>query len=168
MTRMRALYDPVTAGLAGVSAFGSILGGASASNQAMDRGQYEKDFYEYQARQEQIALARDLDAQQRESTAVLSRSRAVSASQGIGDEDYLSSIAQGYARERTTLIQDSEAKQRMLREKGSMAYKTGVNEGNSAFMSGIFRSLPSFGTLYKEGTKGGSSGGGINGSGWTF
>lgn len=150
---MRALYDPVTAAFAGTSAFGSILGGASQSNQAMDKGQYERDFYEYQVRQEQIGLARDLDAQQRESSAILSRSRAISASQGLGDEDYLSSIAQGYARERTTLIQDSEARQRMLREKGAMALKTGINEGNSAFLKGIFNSLPSFGTLYKEATK---------------
>ena len=71
----------------------------------------------------------------------------------MGDEDYLSSLAQGFARERTTLIQDSEAKQRMLREKGSMAFKSGVNEGNSAFMRGIVSSLPSFGTLYKEATR---------------
>lgn len=153
MTRMRALYDPFTAIMAGVSAFGSIAGGASSSNQLQDKGQYERDFYEFQARQEAIALARDLDAQKRESSAILSRSRAVSASQGMGDEDYLSSLAQGFARERTTLIQDSEAKQRMLREKGSMAFKSGVNEGNSAFMKGIFNSLPSFGTLYKEATK---------------
>lgn len=150
---MRALYDPMTAALSGVSAFGSILGGASASNQSVDRGQYERDFYEYQVRQEQIGLSRDLDAQQRESSNILSRSRAVSASQGIGDEDYLASIAGGFARERTTLIQDSEARQRMLREKGSRAFKSGVEEGNSAFLKGIFNSLPSFGTLYKEATK---------------
>jgi len=153
MTRMRALYDPFTAIMAGVSAFGSIAGGVSQSNQAMDKGLYERDFYEYQVRQEQIGLSRDLDAQQRESSAILSRSRAVSASQGIGDEDYMASIAGGFARERTTLIQDSEARQRMLREKGQRSWKTGVEEGNNAMMSGIMKSLPSFGTLYKEATK---------------
>lgn len=153
MTRMRALYDPMTAGLAGLSAVGSIAGGVSQSNQLQDKGQYERDFYEFQARQEAIALERDLTSQTRESSAILSRSRAISASQGMGDEDYLSSLAQGFARERTTLIQDSDAKQRMLREKGSMAFRTGVNEGNSAFLKGIFNSLPSFGTLYKEATK---------------
>jgi hypothetical protein len=150
---MRALYDPFTAIMAGVSAVGSIAGGVSSSNQSMDKGQYERDFYEFQARQEAIALARDLDAHQRESSAILSRSRAVSASQGMGDEDYLSAIASGYARERTTLIQDSDTKQRMLREKGAMAFKTNVNEANSAMMKGIMNALPSFGTLYKEGTK---------------
>lgn len=150
---MRALYDLFIAALSGMSAVGSIAGGISQAGQAQDKGQYERDFYEFQARQEAIALQRDLDAQTRESGAVLSRSRAVSASQGGGDNDYLSYLAQGYARERTTLIQDSETKQRMLREKGRMAYKTGQNDANSALMSGIFKSLPSFGSLYTEATK---------------
>lgn len=150
---MRALYDPFTAIMAGVSAVGSIAGGVSQSNQLQDKGQYERDFYEFQARQEAIALSRDLDAQTRESGAILSRSRAISASQGMGDEDYLSSLAQGFARERTTLIQDSEAKQRMLREKGAMAFKTNINDANSAMMKGIMGAIPGGTTLYKEATK---------------
>lgn len=150
---MRALYDPFTVAMAGLSAVGSIAGGVSQSNQLQDKGQYERDFFEFQARQEAIALSRDLDAQTRESGAILSRSRAISASQGMGDEDYLSSLAQGFARERTTLIQDSEAKQRMLREKGAMAFKTNINEANSAMMKGIMGAIPGGTTLYKEATK---------------
>lgn len=150
---MRALYDPFTAIMAGVSAIGSIAGGVSQSNQLQDKGQYERDFYEFQARQEAIALERDLTSQKRESSAILSRSRAVSASQGMGDEDYLSSLAQGFARERTTLIQDSEAKQRTLREKGAMAFKTNINEANSAMMKGIMGAIPGATTLYKEAKK---------------
>lgn len=151
---MLVRYDPLTAIMAGVSAFGSIAGGAQASNQAYDQGTYGRDFYNYQAEQEKIGLNRDLDAATRERTATISRSRAIMASQGGGmDGDYVASRESLFALNELSLIQDSEARQSVLRTKAGFSYKAGQQAGDAAMMKGIMGAIPGASTLYKEAKK---------------
>jgi hypothetical protein len=165
---MLVRYDPATAGVAGLSAVGSVAGGVMQGNQAMaqgawaqDQGIFERDYYNFQVTQEQIGLQRDKDAMQRERTATLSRSRAVMAAQGGGmDSDYLASTAGQFAAGEQNLIQDSEARQMALRTKGQRAQAAGrfavsqaEQQANNAFVKGVTGAIPGFGTLYKEATK---------------
>jgi hypothetical protein len=148
---MLVRYDPFTAVLAGVSAVGSIAGGAMASNQAFDEGVYNRDFFNYQGTQEQIGLNRDLDAQQRERTATISRTRAIFAAQGGGSEpDYVASREGLFDAQRLSLIQDSEARQMVLRTKAGFAMKAGQQAADSAMIKGITGAIPGATSLYKE------------------
>ena len=148
---MLVRYDPFTAVLAGVSAVGSIAGGAMASNQAFDEGVYNRDFLNYQAEQEKIGLNRDLDAQQRERTATISRTRAIFAAQGGGSEpDYVASREGLFDAQRLSLIQDSEARQMVLRTKAGFAMKAGQQAADSAMIKGITGAIPGMSSLYKE------------------
>tara|TARA_R110002126_G_scaffold134275_1_gene278429 strand:+ start:137 stop:595 length:459 start_codon:yes stop_codon:yes gene_type:complete len=148
---MLVRYDPFTAVLAGVSAVGSIAGGMMASNQAFDEGVYNRDFFNYQGTQEQIGLNRDLDAQQRERTATISRTRAIFAAQGGGSEpDYVASREGLFDAQRLSLIQDSEARQMVLRTKAGFAMKAGQQAADSAMIKGITGAIPGVSSLYKE------------------
>ena len=151
---MLVRYDPFTAVMAGVSAVGSIAGGIMSSNQAFDEGVYNRDFLNYQAEQEKIGLNRDLDAQQRERTATISRTRAIFAAQGGGSEpDYVASREGLFDAQRLSLIQDSEARQMVLRTKAGFAMKAGQQAADSAMIKGITGAIPGMSSLYKEGTK---------------
>ena len=151
---MLVRYDPFTAVLAGVSAVGSIAGGMMASNQAFDEGVYNRDFFNYQGTQEQIGLNRDLDAQQRERTATISRTRAIFAAQGGGSEpDYVASREGLFDAQRLSLIQDSEARQMVLRTKAGFAMKAGQQAADSAMIKGITGAIPGMSSLYKEASK---------------
>ena len=151
---MLVRYDPFTAVLAGVSAVGSIAGGIMASNQAFDEGVYNRDFFNYQGTQEQIGLNRDLDAQQRERTATISRTRAIFAAQGGGSEpDYVASREGLFDAQRLSLIQDSEARQMVLRTKAGFAMKAGQQAADSAMIKGITGAIPGMSSLYKEASK---------------
>tara|TARA_R110000822_G_C15228110_1_gene485047 strand:+ start:217 stop:675 length:459 start_codon:yes stop_codon:yes gene_type:complete len=148
---MLVRYDPFTAVLAGVSAVGSIAGGMMASNQAFDEGVYNRDFFNYQGTQEQIGLNRDLDAQQRERTATISRTRAIFAAQGGGSEpDYVASREGLFDAQRLSLIQDSEARQMVLRTKAGFAMKAGQQAADSAMIKGITGAIPGVASIYKE------------------
>lgn len=147
-------HDPITAVLAGVSAVGSIAGGVMGAGQAQDKGTYERDFFNFQAEQEKIGLNRDLDAQTRERTATISRSRAIMAAQGGGSEpDYLASREGLFAAERLSLIQDSEARQSVLRTKAGFAMKAGQQAADTALMKGIMGAIPGMNSLYGEADK---------------
>lgn len=149
---MRVLYDPVTAIVAGVSAIGSIAGGISAAGQATDRGTYERDYHNFQAEQEKVALQRDRDAAERERSQTISRSRAILAAQGGGTESDVIASQEGlFAANEFTLIQDSQARQSMLRTKAGMAEKAGQQAAESAMIKGVTGAIPGLGTLYKEG-----------------
>ena len=151
---MLVRYDPFTAVMAGVSAVGSIAGGMMASNQAFDEGVYNRDFFNYQGTQEQIGLNRDLDAQQRERTATISRTRAIFAAQGGGSEpDYVASREGLFDAQRLSLIQDSEARQMVLRTKAGFAMKAGQQAADSAMIKGITGAIPGMSSLYKEASK---------------
>lgn len=151
---MLVRYDPFTAIMAGVSAVGSLAGGAMGSSQAADQGAYNRDFYNYQAEQEKIALNRDLDAATRERTATISRTRAVMAAQGGGmDGDYIASRQGLFEANELSLIHDSEARQMVLRTKAGYAMKAGQQAADQAMMKGITGAIPGFSTLYKEATK---------------
>lgn len=137
--------------MAGVSAVGSIAGGMMQSNQAFDEGVYNRDFLNYQAEQEKIGLNRDLDAQQRERTATISRTRAIFAAQGGGSEpDYVASREGLFDAQRLSLIQDSEARQMVLRTKAGFAMKAGQQAADSAMIKGITGAIPGMSSLYKE------------------
>ncbi len=151
---MHVRYDPVTAIFAGVSAVGSIAGGLTGSSQASDEGRYNRDFYNYQAEQEKIALNRDLDAQQRERTATISRTRAIMAAQGGDmDGDFIASREGMFEAQRLSLIQDSEARQRVLRTKAGFAMKAGQQAADSALIRGFTGAIPGFTSLYGEARK---------------
>lgn len=148
---MLVRYDPFTAVMAGVSAVGSIAGGMMASNQAFDEGVYNRDFLNYQGTQEQIGLNRDLDAQQRERTATISRTRAIFAAQGGGSEpDYVASREGLFDAQRLSLIQDSEARQMVLRTKAGFAMKAGQQAADSAMIKGITGAIPGMSSLYGQ------------------
>lgn len=147
-------HDPITAVMAGVSAVGSIAGGVMGAGQARDEGTYNRDFFNFQAEQEKIGLNRDLDAQTRERTATISRSRAIMASQGGGSEpDYLASTEGLFAAQRLSLIQDSEARQSVLRTKAGFAMKAGQQAADAALLKGITGAIPGMNSLYGEAGK---------------
>lgn len=141
----------MTAVFAGLSAVGSIAGGAMQSNQAYDQGIYNRDFFNFQAEQEKIALNRDLDAATRERNATLSRSRAVMAGQGGGmDTDYLAATSGLFAANEFSLITDSEARQSVLRTKAGMSMKAGQQAADQAFIKGIVGAIPGGASLFKQ------------------
>ena len=147
-------YGPMAAVFAGVQAVSSIAGGLMQSNQAYDEGVYNRDFYNYQAEQEKIALNRDLDAQQRERTATISRTRAIMAAQGGGmDGDFIASREGLFETQRLSLIQDSEARQSVLRTKAGFAMKAGQQAADAAVIKGFTNAIPGMTSLYGEVTK---------------
>lgn len=124
------------------------------AGQSQDRGVYERDFYNFQAEQEKIGLNRDLDAQQRERSATISRTRAVLAAQGGGSEpDYVASREGLFEAQRLSLIQDSEARQSVLRTKAGMAMKAGQQAADNAILKGFIGALPGGNTLFGEAGK---------------
>lgn len=170
---MKARYDPFTAVAAGVSAVGSIAGGFMQADQARgqgsryaqmqrEQGAFDRDFFNFQAVQEEIGLSRDLDAARTESQVTMSRSRAIMAGQGGGvDTDILAKDAQGFARQEVSLIQDSEARRMALKTKAGRAEAAALqsasytlmqsdNAASNAVFKGFAGSLPGFTSLYKE------------------
>jgi hypothetical protein len=144
-------YGPMAAVFAGVQAVGSIAGGMMGSNQAYDEGIYNRDFYNYQAEQEKIGLNRDLDAQTRERTATISRTRAIMAAQGGGmDGDFIASREGLFETQRLSLIQDSEARQSVLRTKAGFAMKAGQQAADAALIKGFTGAIPGMTSLYGE------------------
>jgi hypothetical protein len=147
-------YGPMAAVFAGVQAVSSIAGGLMQSNQAYDEGVYNRDFYNYQAEQEKIGLNRDLDAQTRERTATISRTRAIMAAQGGGmDGDFVASREGLFETQRLSLIQDSEARQSVLRTKAGFAMKAGQQAADAAVIKGFTNAIPGMASLYGEATK---------------
>ena len=165
--------DPFTAVAAGVSAVGSVAGGFMQAGQYKDQGgryaqmqreqgAFDRDYFNFQAVQEEIALGRDLDAARTESQATMSRSRAIMAGQGGGmDTDLLARDAQGFAREEISLIQDSEARRMALKTKAGRAEAAALqsasytllqsdNAASNAIFKGFSGSLPGLTSLYKE------------------
>lgn len=168
--------------MAGVSAVGSIVGGFMQADQLnaqqaqrtqlaqmqaqqkRDQGIFESQYYEFLATQEQVALSRDLDAAKIESQRTMSASRAIMANQGGGmDPEMLAVVDSQFARQSASLIQDSEARQMVLRTKAGRAMNEANSAANlamasvpwdsgagSAIAKGIFGALPGFGSLYKE------------------
>jgi hypothetical protein len=170
LTSVIVRYDPY---MAAASAIGSVAGGFMQAGQYKDQGNryaqmqrdqgfFERDYFNFQAVQEEIALGRDLDAARTESQATMSRSRAIMAGQGGGmDTDLLARDAQGFARQEMSLIQDSEARRMALRTKAGRAEAAALqsasytlmqsdNAASNAIFKGFSGSLPGFTTLYKE------------------
>ena len=170
---MRVRYDPFTAVMAGVSAVGSVAGGFMQAGQygaqgnkyaqmQREQGAFDRDYFNFQAVQEEIALSRDLDAARNESQQTMSRSRAIMAGQGGGmDTDLLAKDAQGFARQEISLIQDSEARRMALRTKAGRAEAAALqsasytlmqsdNAASSAIFRGFSGAIPGLTSLYKE------------------
>lgn len=152
---MRVLFDPVTAIISGIAGIASIGSGIMGANQAVDRGTYERDYYNWQANQEALAYQRDADAATKERQTTLSRTRALMAGQGGGmDTDYLGRLESEFAINERTLIEDSNSRQDALRTKGRMAAKQADQEAQSSMIKGITGSIKPFGSLYTAlGTK---------------
>lgn len=152
--RMLIRFEPVTAILAGLAGVASIGSGIMGANQAVDRGTYERDYYNWQANQEALAYQRDADAATKERQTTLSRTRALMAAQGGGmDNDYLGRLESEFAVNERYLIEDTNARQDALRTKGRMAAKQGDIEAQSSMLRGITGAIKPFGTLYSEITK---------------
>lgn len=139
--------------------------GGKYAQMQREQGAFDRDFFNFQAVQEEIALSRDLDAARTESQATMSRSRAIMAGQGGGvDTDLLAKDAQGFARQEISLIQDSEARRMMLKTKAGRAEAAALqsasytllqsdNAASNAIFKGFSSGLPSLFTLGKEAMK---------------
>ena len=168
--------DPFTVAMAGISAAGSIAGGFMQAGQhkaqgnqyaqmQREKGAFDRDYFNFQVVQEEIALGRDLDAARIESQATMSRSRAIMAGQGGGmDTDLLAKDAQGFARHEISLIQDSEARRMALRTKAGRAEAAALqsasytllqsdNAASNAIFKGFTGAIPGMTSLYKEAKK---------------
>ena len=164
--------DPATAAIASIG--GSIAGGFMQAGQYKDQGgryaqmqreqgAFDRDFFNFQAVQEEIALGRDLDAARTESQATMSRSRAIMAGQGGGmDTDLLAKDAQDFARQEISLIQDSEARRMALKTKAGRAEAAALqsasytlmqsdNAASSAIFKGFSGAASGAASLYKAG-----------------
>jgi hypothetical protein len=164
--------DPATAAMAGLSAVGSIAGGigkagalqaqgaaqARAAENQQQSSIFDAELDDFQAGQEQIALERDLDSSKMQQQQTLSSMRAGMAANGGGvDNDLLKTVAGQYGRQQQQLIDDSTARQTVLRmkalrssqvgdydeEAGQDALSMANSNANSAILSGAFGAFTS-------------------------
>lgn len=169
---MRLLNDPMTAVMAGMSAVGSIAGGASKAGQDQAIGQqqmraalnsqqssiFDAELEDYQVGLEKVGLQRDLDSSQMDQQRTLSSMRAAMAAGGGGmDPDLLKSVAGQYGRQQQQLIDDSQSRQTILSMKalrnrqvgdydemaGQSAMELASSKASSDIMSGVFGALTS-------------------------
>lgn len=138
------------------------LAGAQAQAK-YDQGVFEKQYYEYMAVQEEVALGRDLDTAKIESQRTMSASRAIMANQGGGIDTDLLAVTEGsFARQRQELIHDSNTRKNILTTKAGRAMNEAntaanltlmgmpINSGaSSSIFSGLAGSVPGLTSLYK-------------------
>lgn len=157
------LADPVTALAIGGAVVGGVgtlaQGGAAAAQQEAQAG-----FARAEARREEVQQARAQRDLQRERRRTLARTRAALSGEGGGTTTgaVLGQQAGEFGRQSARLRQDSEARQRSLRARGTNldaaagASRVGsVVAAGSQVAGGVSRTL-----LSRGGTGGGGSGGG--------
>lgn len=144
----RVLYMPPAAILA-VGAGLTMASAVAKGTQDQAAAEAEASYLRTQGEQEKLGLMRDLDAADQEASRTLARSRAVLAATGgdttsPGALDTLGYQEAQFAKNRQSLINDSDARLRGLNTRADSAESAGKMAYYSALLGGAGKSLSLF------------------------